>query len=320
MKKLLFLVLLIPVFGWSQKKHTVGPKETLFSIGRMYNVHPRELAQYNNIEYGTGLSIGQVLKIPAKKTMEPLPPQEDAVKPVTVIKPVSTTAIKKTAPATLTPVFHGVQKKESLYQISKLYKVPVDNLKKWNKLTTDALSVGTSLIVGYTATDNTPVVIKEEPVTVPVTEPVKKPEPVVEKKVENAIEKNEPVQNNKPVEIPKPVVYNKDVNFKGGYFKSIFDNQSKANAIASEDGVAGVFKSTSGWNDGKYYCLHNTAAAGTIIKVTNKASGKSIYAKVLDIIPDLKQNAGLLIRISNAASEELGAGETNFECLINYSK
>ncbi len=94
--------------------------------------------------------------------------------------------------------------------------------------------------------------------------------------------------------------------------------QSLKKSIVEESGTAAIFKSTSGWQDGKYYCLHNTATAGSIIKITNKANQRSVYAKVLDVIPDLKQNTGILIRLSNAAADELGAGENNFEALLNY--
>ena len=89
--------------------------------------------------------------------------------------------------------------------------------------------------------------------------------------------------------------------------------------MENEFGAAATFKTTSGWQDGKYYCFHNTAEPGTIIKVTNNANGKAVYAKVLDAIPDIKQNAGLLIRISNSAAEELGATD-KFDCSISYAK
>lgn len=329
MKKLFFLLLLLPVFAWSQKTHTVGPKETLFSIGRLYNVHPRELASFNNIPYETGLTIGQVLKIPSKTTMAPLPavttPVEKTpteIKPVE--KPIQKPVVKKTektaTPAKQVAIYHKVQKKENLYQISRMYnKVPVDDLKKWNKLSSDALSEGMNLIVGYKTSGKEPAVTNNEE---PVITPVKTEEPAV-KKPEVVVEKKEPpktVKTEEPVKPPVVNVNNNPVDFKGGVFKSLFDSQAKANEGQQEEGTAGVFKSTSGWSDGKYYCLHNTAAAGTIIKITNKATGKYIYAKVLDVIPDIKQNAGLLIRISNAASQELGVAENNFDCILNYSK
>lgn len=53
--------------------HTVGAKESLSSIGRMYEVNGRVLANYNNIEYEKGINIGQVLKIPPKGTNLPRP-------------------------------------------------------------------------------------------------------------------------------------------------------------------------------------------------------------------------------------------------------
>lgn len=44
-------------------------------------------------------------------------------------------------------VTHIVQPKEGLYAISKKYNVTVQQLKEWNKLETDALSIGQELIV-----------------------------------------------------------------------------------------------------------------------------------------------------------------------------
>ena len=88
-------MLLAPVMAWSQKNHTVGPKETLFSIGRQYNVHPRELATYNNIAFESALTIGQVLKIPSKTTLAPLPHVIAEQKTVTEILPKEKPVTKK---------------------------------------------------------------------------------------------------------------------------------------------------------------------------------------------------------------------------------
>src|SRR3977135_337374 len=49
-------------------EHTVMAKEGLFSIGRIYNVHPRFIASYNDIDFDKGLNIGQVLRIPLTDT------------------------------------------------------------------------------------------------------------------------------------------------------------------------------------------------------------------------------------------------------------
>jgi DNA topoisomerase VI subunit B len=88
----------------------------------------------------------------------------------------------------------------------------------------------------------------------------------------------------------------------------------------NETGRAAIFKSNSGWEDGKYYCLHNAASPGTIVKITNSSTGKSVYAKVLDVMPDIKQNEGVLIRLSNAAAAELGQEGSRFDCTLSFSK
>ena len=307
------LILLLPLFAVAQKTHTVGAKESLFSIGRLYNVHPRELASYNNIPFETGLTIGQVLKIPSKKTMVPVA-EIPSIAP-NVAKPEVTksapapvkSAIKKGSAA----VYHTVAKKEGLYGISKKYNVTIEDIKKWNKLTTDGLTEGMNLIVGYTgAVPEVPPSVtntsaKKEPPVVKATEPKPVITETVQPVVATAVIKTEEVSKSAG-------------NFSGGTFKSLYNAQINNKTVSEEKGMAGIFKSTSGWDDGKYYCLHNSAPAGTFIKITNNLTKKSIYAKVLDLIPDLKQNNGVVIRVSNAAAAELGAGSTNFECTLNF--
>ncbi|CAN5899153.1 hypothetical protein BH11BAC4_BH11BAC4_20990 [soil metagenome] len=335
MKNFVVLLFFVPLFAAAQKTHTVQAKETLYSLARKYNVHPRELAAYNNIPVETGLVLGQVIKIPAKTTMAPLSaatapktePVEQKGTPKTV-EPVKKEEVATTVPAKKEgnyPIYHKVAKKETLYHISKLYAITIDDIKKWNKVNGDGVSEGTNLIVGYSKTMNAvaetkPVVIEEVPKQVQV-ETVKKKEetkqvfttPVETPKAKESekIVKTEPIK-----EEPKSIT---GKNFKGGIFKDIYKDQvADKKDIAEEKGTAGTFKSTSGWEDGKYYCLSNSIPSGTIVKVTNPVTQKIVYAKVLDLIPDLKQNAGLVLRISNAAAQELGAGNENFECTLNF--
>ncbi|HYC29933.1 MAG TPA: LysM domain-containing protein, partial [Chitinophagaceae bacterium] len=44
--------------------HSVTPKETWYSIGRLFNVNPKELAAYNGLKMEAPLNIGQTLKVP----------------------------------------------------------------------------------------------------------------------------------------------------------------------------------------------------------------------------------------------------------------
>ncbi|MFT3908670.1 MAG: LysM peptidoglycan-binding domain-containing protein [Ferruginibacter sp.] len=314
MKRLIIFLFFVPLFAKAQKTHTVAPKETLYSVARKYNVPPKELAAYNNLTIETGLTIGQVIKIPANGTV---PVLKTAPPPANKAEAIA----KKTEPAATSgvPIYHKVEKKETLYHISKLYpNVTMDDIKKWNNLSTDGVTEGTNLIVGYekgkkATTATNPVKENTEVKTVAV-EPVKEKTITPEKTVAPETRAVLPPVTTEPAKQETVKVTGK--GFGGGYFKTQYTSQSSANK--EEIGTAAVFKSTSGWEDGKYYCLHNTAPSGTIVKITNKSTQKTIYAKVLDVIPDLKQNTGILIRLSNAAADELAAGENNFEAVVNY--
>jgi hypothetical protein len=93
-------------------------------------------------------------------------------------------------------------------------------------------------------------------------------------------------------------------HFNGGFFGSDFSESGK-----SVSGPASTFKSTSGWQDGKYYALMNNVPVGTIVRINVPATNKTVYAKILGQLPDMKESAGLTIRMSNAAAGELGEAE-----------
>ena len=301
-------------------EHKVAPKESFYSVGRMYNVQPKLLASYNHLKFESGLSVGQDIKIPLDKDNFT---QTDAV-------------AKGEA---LVPVYHTIESKETLYRLGVNYnKVPLASLKKWNHLQSDAVSEGTPMIVGFLKVDKTQSALASQTakpvsdagvVTKKEEKPVeKKPEVIVENKP--IVKEPEPVKTEKkevitaPTDEPKASVTTVDtkstINFSGGYFKKLYDQQTEKKTPFYATGSVGVFKSTSGWQDGKYYCFNNDAAPGTVLKVTDNNTGKIIYAKVLDAIPDIKQNAGLALILSNAAAEELGAGENKFDCMMSYVK
>ena len=321
MKNLMLILFFVPFFAQAQKTHTVAAKESLYSLGRLYSITPKALAAYNNISIETGLNIGQILKIPSNATNAPVnsnPP----LKAEQVVKKA------ETAGAALEPIYHKVEKKETLYRISKLYKnSSVDEIKKWNHLTGDGLTEGTNLIVGYQKAKKraviSPIVVTEVEAPKTVIPETVKQIPPKEKKI--IVEQPAAVVETKIATPAKPAEPAKGApgkitgkSFNGGYFKVMYNDQAQKKSMVEETGTAAIFKSTSGWEDGKYYCLHNTAPAGSVVKITNRSTQKSVYAKVLDVIPDLKQNTGIMIRLSNAAADELGAGENNFESMVSY--
>ncbi len=297
--------------------HITTPKENLYSIGRLYNISPREIAPYNNINLEKYIvSIGETIKIP--------------------LKPINFTQTNNIAEDEASiALYHIVGAKENLFQISNKYNnVLLTSLRAWNNIKDENLNAGQKIIVGYLkvktalsalankrSTINEPKVVIEKKLEVKASKEVKTetakptPEPPLEKPVVNKMpEKVKPIAK----ENDNVVISNSDdiepaKDFKGGVFISAFAAEGK-----EENGTAGIFKSLSGWKDGKYYCLFNKAPQHTIVKITNKANGKFVYAKVLDAMPDLKQNIGLQARVSSAACNILGADENNFDCKIEY--
>jgi LysM repeat protein len=310
-------------------EHTVVAKENWYSIGRLYNLSPKELTAYNHLVLTQPLAIGQTLRIPLTATNF----SQDG---------------QKTPAETLVPVMHIVKEKEWMYRISVNHnKVPIPTLEKWNHITGAQLHPGLHLIVGYlkvkTAlsalatgagkagqTDGgtpaqgggetpaqadgkmaVPVTKKPADTTpvaaftpaAPVTTVVSKPP--VAKVVDNSSSAGSAGSAAATQFAP---------HFNGGIFKSDFSDGGK-----SANGQAGTFKSSSGWQDGKYYALMNNVAVGTIIKVSDASTGKSVYAKVLGQLPDMKESAGLTARLSNAAAAELGEGDAaRFNVGISY--
>ncbi len=302
--------------------HTVAPKENWYSVGRLYNISPKEIAPFNSLTLDKALSIGQQVKVPLTTAN------------------FSQNGIKG-SDETSVPVYHIVQDKEWMYRISTNYnKVPVENLEKWNNINKDQAKAGMKLIIGYlkvksdqsalaskgvaivktaSVPDKTPPPVTNASTTPPVTTPPvtttpeKKTDPVV--KQESKEEKQLPPIEEAVVNHPasQPVANNNNTSSGAGYFKSLFEGSGK-----SVSGAAGVFKSTSGWQDGKYYALINNVAVGTIVKVSNPVNNKTVFAKVLGQLPEMKESVGLTARVSDAAASELGTTATRFSVEVKY--
>jgi LysM repeat protein len=93
--------------------HTVKPGETLFSIGRLYNVNPYAIAAANNIPYPYILYPGQQLTIPTGTTPGPNP---------TPVPPKPGTC----------RYYHMVRPGENLFRISTAYGVPMSTIAAAN--------------------------------------------------------------------------------------------------------------------------------------------------------------------------------------------
>jgi LysM repeat protein len=312
-------------------EHTVVAKDNWYSVGRLYNVNPKELTTYNQLALTKPLTIGQALQIP--------------------LTAVNFSQTGQKAPAeTLVPVYHIIQEKEWMYRISVNHnKVPIPNLEKWNNVSKDQIHAGMHLVVGYlkvktalsalataspapavaTTGGEKPVNDKTTADSVRAKTKATELAPPAKTKVTDSTPaaKTRIVETHTAISTPpavaetgaNPTAVTTEVSGKagpshnGGAFKGDYNESGK-----SATGQAGTFKSTSGWQDGKYYALMNGIPVGTVVRVNDAATGKSIYAKILGQLPDMKESVGLAIRISNSAAAELGEGEGRFTVEVKY--
>lgn len=336
---LIFCLLYIVSTGYSQSPqlkiegtqgkfyltHAVVPKENWYSIGRLFNCPPHDIASFNNMNFDKPLEVSTIINIPL--TSGNFDQKQ-----------------LKTVGESLIPIYHEVGDKEWMYKISSIYNdVPVTNLERWNKIKRDDVKKGTVLIVGYlrVKTDLSPLAIgistnpvistataeekvkaskTTDPVSVQsgskqtqVTPTTTQSQPLSKPAVSTISNTTASTASAIPVSNPSERVNNyAATHSNGGFFSVDYSGTGK-----STTGMAGTFKSTSGWTDGKYYALMNAVTVGSIIRVT-ATNGKTVYAKVLGQLPEMKESAGLIIRISNAASAELGLGEGKYSVDVKY--
>ena len=262
--------------------HKVAAKETWYSISKLYNLSPNELASFNKQGIDKPLEIGQSVKVPLTKAnfsqADPTGSVDDLI-----------------------PVYHIVQEKEWMYRISVNHnKVPIEKLERWNSITRDQVKAGKRLIVGFLLAKDALATVRNN----------------ANEKASTAKTTSSSTTSSTPPPspvIPKTTTQGSTAKVDGGYFKNMYDENGR-----NQTAVAGIFKSTSGWNDGKYYALMNNVTVGPIVKVNFAPTNKSIYAKVLGELPDMKESAGLSMRISDAAAKELGAVNNKFNVEVKY--
>jgi LysM repeat protein len=314
--------------------HKVAPKETFSSVSRKYNVTIAELQQAN--PGVAGLKIGQIINIPVLSGDASPAPESPSAPPSASPKSSSGSGAVK---------MHTVQKGETLYRISKMYSMTVDDLKALNGLSSNNVSLGQKLKVNPGAAVSSPIVtvptpVKEpapapepvkEPIKEPVKTPVKEPAPAVEEvPVPKPVAPTEPVRATPPpapVDTPKtsPKETNGDELPKaytnpGASRTSTIEKDPKTGVEVEkvvEVGVA-TWINENDLNQNKFYALHRSAPVGTIIKVTNRMNNNSVFVKVVGVLPETGDNTNVIIKITQAAAQRIGAIDQKFTAELSY--
>ncbi|MBD3749136.1 MAG: LysM peptidoglycan-binding domain-containing protein [Sphingobacteriales bacterium] len=195
---------------------------------------------------------------------------------------------------TLKVIKHKVKPKETLYSIAKDYGMSVEDLKTLNHLKDNNLAIGKILKV----TEE----VKKNPVT-------KNSNEAFEEKESNTSSASSNVAN-----IPKPKIKIVDSTDSQNNLE-IPKNRYGLTAM-NEKGVA-VWIEDGNLDSSKSYVLHRTAPVGTIMKITNPMTGKSVFAKVVGRFAENETTKDVLVVLTKAAADAVGALDKRF--LVNIT-
>lgn len=144
------------------KEHVVRPGETLWEISQLYGIRLHSLKAKNRIYNDADIRPGMVLLLQeyrgrnegiryrqpaAPTTPAPREKAPDRINPVPASQapPLLTEGPEETKPSVIS---HKIQAGETLYALSRKYKVSVDEIRAWNNLDNESiLSIGQVIII-----------------------------------------------------------------------------------------------------------------------------------------------------------------------------
>ncbi len=125
--------------GKSYHVHTVEQGQTLWKIKKMYNVPLNDIMEANE-GLSSDIKEGQEILIPAKVDRVP-----------------------ETVSTTNKPVYHVVEKGETVFGLTRKYKITEKKFLEWNPDAKKGLKVGDKVIVGYEKINETTELVNTEP-------------------------------------------------------------------------------------------------------------------------------------------------------------
>lgn len=260
--------------------HKLDPKDNYYSLGRRYNVSPKDIIAFNN---NAPLIIGNIVKVPTNRPfLEPSAPPKPTPQP-SVQKPVAQQLQTQQPQSSQqnNAIDYKVSAGETLYSIAKRFNTTVADIQQTNNLTSANLTPG-EIIKVYQGGSQAAAAAQQETVA----------------KQDNTAMTN-PVS---AVDSANASKFN--ANRYGLYEKD-------------EQGVA-TWMDSSGLDPNKKLVLHRTAPVGTVIKITNPMTNLTTYAKVVGKFTDNEDNKDVIIVVTKNVAESIGAQDKRFRVNISY--
>lgn len=301
--------------------HRVEEKETLYGISKRYGVTVNQILEYNATA-DAGLEVGQILKVPYVLRSKPQVAQGN---------------------------IHKVAEKETLFSISRMYNVSVDEIKQWNNLSDNSLSVGQELVIKKSETVSATTVTP----ALPQMQSVQSLHTVAAKETLFSISRQYGVSVQQLKEWNNLTSEELKVGQQLLVAQPIYTDRATVNAVTEktpieppvkevsatlpdmgkpviitesvrnsseivESGLAELIEGTEA--NRKYLALHRTAPVGTILKVRNEMNSREVFVRVIGKLPDTALTDKLIIRISKSAYDRLGAIDPRFRVEVTFYK
>jgi LysM repeat protein len=261
--------------------HQVQARETFFVLARQYQVPVKKIMAANP-QVKASLKTGDLVYIPRAAK---------AKKAARVAVPTYKTDAQGNK-------VHRVSGKQTLYSISRQYKLATADLKRWNNLTSDQLQAGQLLIVGLA-----PKPVAQAPRPVVILKPAEASKPTPDPQV--------PVNRTPILLVSKKERQNLRLPYK-------LDSASMGKVVSQirESGIAEVIQ---GPEVNKYLALHHSAPVGSYVTVINRMNGRSISVRVIGTLPDVGTNEKVIIKLSKRAQQRLVALDQRFLVDVVYT-
>ncbi|MEO1049841.1 MAG: LysM peptidoglycan-binding domain-containing protein [Bacteroidota bacterium] len=270
--------------------HVVKAQETLSSIARQYGINYRDIKKWNNLT-SNSLNIGQRLKI--KRGSQQVDDVSNSSESTS-----NNSGSTNDSSSENDADYHEVESGETLSSISRKYGVKLDNLMRWNNLSSPDIRIGQKIrisggeeTVQQTNDDN-----------------------------DNNQSDSDPIESNPTDQSSEQADSSNSSSESSTETVDVIKISQSSNASGFEEIVeSGLAELIEGSGDTrKYLALHRTAKIGTVMKVRNEMNNKQVFVRVLGRLPETDANKKVLIKISQAAYDNLGAIDKRFRIELSY--
>lgn len=306
-------------------EHTVQKKENLGMLAKKYGTTINEIKRINNLKT-INLSIGQVLKVPANEGVETTEETQTApvtaAVPIVVVPKTTTTTVpatpivnqqpikKETKDDILIPIFPKKQTKpaataqdqpivvqnqpvtvsgdssEDFIEHTVASNETLYSIATRYKLTMDQVKAKNNL-TGYSLRVGQKLLIKGQY--------PQKPVPSANHQGENPVDTLNSIKN-----------------------PSLRLPASRYGLNQMDEKGTGIWIADPDLDPSKMLVLHRTAPIGTVMKITNPMSNRSTFAKVVGKFTENESTKDVIIVMTKAVADALGAIDKRFFCNLTY--